>query len=185
MAMKRLATLLALLLAFALLPGAASARSKSKATKTPKEPSVTPVVVADDDWILSAGEKVPATSGTVVVLEFWATWCGPCLSAMPEVQALHERYAKDGVSVIAVTDQDRATVAPFVKNQGWTLPIALDGEKIVEDYRVRALPTTIVLAKDGTVAYKGSPDGVEPAIRKALGLADAAPVPEPDHAPAK
>ncbi len=176
--MKRLVTLLVVALSFVFLLGAAPAKSKDA-----RKPASGPVVVAADDWILPAGEKTPATSGTVVLLEFWATWCGPCLVAMPEVQKLHERYAKDGLSVVAVTDQNRETVAPFVKKQGWALPIALDGEKIVESYKVRALPTTIVLAKDGSIAYKGSPDGVEAAVRKELGLAEAAPAPE--HAPAK
>lgn len=180
--MKRLVllALFAVALSLAVLGGQASAKT------TAKTPAVGQVLVAADDWILPTGEKAPATSGTVVVLEFWATWCGPCLLAMPEVQKLHERYAKDGLSVIAVTDQDRETVAPFVKKQGWALPIALDGEKIVEGFKVRQLPTTIVLAKNGSVAYRGSPAGVEAAIRKELGLAaEAAPAPAPEHAPAK
>lgn len=161
--MKRLA-LLVIAISFVFLLGAGKSKKLAVGAKAPA------VKVGDASWVLPADSKSPATSDTVVLLEFWATWCGPCLIAMPEVQALHERYAKDGLTVIALTDEDRATVEPFLAKRAWSVPIALDAGETIKAFGVRQLPTTIVIAKDGTVAHVGGPKNVEPVIRKALGL---------------
>ena len=95
-------------------------------------------------------------SGDVVVLDFWATWCGPCLQAMPEMQRLSKRFAGKGVVVLGV-DTDRAgdlkRVAATIRDKGITFRQALDPEAtIARSYKIDALPTVIVVDKAGVVS---------------------------------
>lgn len=99
-----------------------------------------------------------ALRGKLVVLEFWATWCGPCVGAIPHVNKLHDAY-KDRVVFISVTDEDRETVETFQQNdpaiRGW---IGLDTDRsLFKAYNVRAIPTTIVLDAEGRFVARTNP----------------------------
>lgn len=89
--------------------------------------------------------------GKIVVLDFWATWCGPCLKAMPEMQQLHNKFKDRGVVVIGVDTQDDGKLAAeYMKQKGYTYQLLLNGEKLTE-YNPRALPTLYVIGKDGKI----------------------------------
>lgn len=94
--------------------------------------------------------------GKVVVLDFWATWCPPCQAMLPTMHELSTEMAPQGVAFLGV-DSDgpqtaRDDVERFVIEHGLPYPIVYD-EGVANDlYRVRALPTMVVLAKDGTIA---------------------------------
>jgi len=95
--------------------------------------------------------------GKVVLLNFWATWCGPCRIEMPTLQALTEDYADQPFVVLALAgDFDgKAKVAPFMEKLGLTFPGLIDSDGRIQDmYYVNAMPTTYVLDKQGTVVYK-------------------------------
>ncbi len=66
-----------------------------------------------------AGMKAnwPSLKGNVVVLEFWATWCAPCIAAMPHLNELTEQFKDKAVKFISITDEDEATVAPFLSRR--------------------------------------------------------------------
>lgn len=114
--------------------------------------------------------------GKLVMLEFWGTWCAPCVAAMPHVQELHDRYGELGLAVLAISNEARATVEPFVRKHGYTFRFGCDPEmRVVRAFGIGRWPTTYLLGEDGRVLFVGDPSGVEPAIERALRLpADAA-----------
>lgn len=88
--------------------------------------------------------------GQVVVLDFWATWCGPCRKAMPHLMELDKR---DGVVVLGLTDESAKTVRAFLAKNALTYRIALDkGGSVKSRYRVRSLPTVFVIDPRGRVS---------------------------------
>src|SRR5439155_4111948 len=92
-----------------------------------------------------AGTKTDWASlrGKVVVLEFWATWCAPCIAAMPHLNDLAEKFKDRRLQVIAITDESESFVAPFLQRRvikGW---VGLDEDRSVFDaYGVRGIPRT-------------------------------------------
>lgn len=113
----------------------------------------------------------PALRDKVVLLDFWGTWCGPCVRAMPKVQLLHDRFKDRGLIVVALSYEDTATLKPFLDKHSYTMPVASDTEKkCVSAYGIRSWPTTFLIDKDGTIAYVGGPYSIESEIEKALGL---------------
>jgi peroxiredoxin len=84
--------------------------------------------------------------GQVVLLNFWATWCGPCRIEMPAIQDRYERYREQGLVVLAVNfDEPAQQVAAFRDDLGLTFPILLDpGARVQDLYRNRGYPTFFV-----------------------------------------
>jgi peroxiredoxin len=92
--------------------------------------------------------------GRVVVLNFWATWCGPCVKEMPTLQRLRERLGDRGLEVLAVSVDigDPKRVADFAEGYGWRVPILLDPMSTVANaYAVRVMPTTYVIGPNGMI----------------------------------
>jgi peroxiredoxin len=92
--------------------------------------------------------------GKPLVLNFWATWCGPCQNELPALQLAAERF-QDSVQIIGVDQGEAAAdVARFVEEFGLTYPIPMDRELIVSDlYAVRGLPTTFFIDRNGVIRY--------------------------------
>jgi peroxiredoxin len=91
--------------------------------------------------------------GSVVVLDFWATWCGPCVGSLPHLDQLYKEQSPNGLKVYALDQQeDKAKVADFVKSKGWSLPVLLDSDaKVAGKYKVTGIPQTVVIGKDGKI----------------------------------
>jgi thiol-disulfide isomerase/thioredoxin len=110
----------------------------------------------------------------VVLLNVWATWCGPCRYEIPELQQLHERYAAKGLEVIGVSVDESGveSVRDFVKEQKkMTYPIVLDAEgKIADLLQTSVLPTSVIVDRAGKIVWKKygaiMPDDAE--LQKAL-----------------
>ena len=103
----------------------------------------------------------------VVMLNFWATWCPPCLEEMPSMQRLYDRFKANGFVVVALSidSEGGQVVTPFLKEHKLTFPVGLDPKmKVAELYQIRALPSTFLIDKQGrTVAMALGPrewDGV-------------------------
>ncbi len=94
----------------------------------------------------------------MVVLEFWATWCGPCVAAIPHLNALAEKFKDQPVQFIAITAEDENTVKKFLVKRPIRAWIALDTNKAMNQaYLVGAIPQTVILDMDGKVAATTQP----------------------------
>lgn len=89
--------------------------------------------------------------GKVVVADFWATWCRPCLASSPNVQALHDRFAADpAVLVVGVhTDDSVEDPGAYLAQNGYTYPLVAKGREVANAFGVHALPTFVVLDQEG------------------------------------
>src|SRR5213593_205424 len=94
-----------------------------------------------------------ALKGKVVVLEFWATWCGPCIAAIPHLNELADKLKDQPIQFIAITDQDEKVVAPFLRKKPMHAWIGLDTDKsMFEDYGVTSIPHTVIVDQKGIIA---------------------------------
>lgn len=114
------------------------------------EGSVAPDFTAEmtDGSTFTLSEK----EGRVVLLNFWATWCSPCVGEMPAFEWLYEEYA-DKVEILAVNcGEDQETVNEFLETKDYTFPIAYDEDNAVSaKYPSEGIPYTLVIGKDGKV----------------------------------
>lgn len=109
-------------------------------------------------WTLptSAGGNVSLQElrGRVVLLDFWATWCGPCALAMPIVQKLHDKYKGQPVAVYGVNCLERnpkSDPAGFMKGRGFTYPTLLKADRVAKAYQISAVPSFYLIAPDGRI----------------------------------
>jgi len=105
------------------------------------------------------GEPVKSSdfTGKVVVLDFWATWCGPCRMEIPGFIELQKQYADRGLVVVGVSlDQGGAAVVkPFMEKTGINYPIVLGDEAIVSAFGgVEGIPTTFIIDRNGRIVAK-------------------------------
>jgi peroxiredoxin len=113
--------------------------------------------------------------GRVVLLNFWATWCGPCRVEMPDLQARADRWT-DRLTIVGVNfDEPEADVRTFRDELGLTFPIVLDpGAKVQNLYRIVGYPTTILIDSQGVVRVQHvglmSPDQLDKYLAQ-MGLA--------------
>jgi len=122
-----------------------------------------------------AGETFDSASlkGKVVLLDFWATWCGPCRREMPTVDKLHQEFKEKDLVVLGLNvGEDRETVEKYLKSANVTYRVALvEDAGVVSAFQVSALPTYVIINRDGkTVAYQVGSAG-EAALREALAKA--------------
>ena len=114
-----------------------------------------------------------ALKGKLVVLDFWATWCGPCMQMVPHMVEMNQKYAPKGVVIVGISlDEDRAAMLQTIKQQGMTWPEYFDGagwgNRIWKQYGANGIPFTILLGPDGTALWSGHAALLEDQIVKAL-----------------
>ena len=103
------------------------------------------------------GKKVTAQAlrGKVVVVDFWATWCGPCKVELPILQKLYQKYGKQGLLVVGVSvDRDAGNLPKFLSKLGVTFPIAHDaGHSVAERFKPAKMPSSFIVGRDGIVKF--------------------------------
>lgn len=116
--------------------------------------------------------KLSEHRGEIVVLDFWATWCGPCVMAMPKLQELHEGLHEQGVVVVGVNQGDsHEDVTALLAKKGVTFTQVLDTEAEASDrYGVVSLPTTVVIDQQGVIqmVHAGFTPGLDDTLRDAI-----------------
>ena len=114
--------------------------------------------------------------GKVVLLNFWATWCGPCRAEKPHPAKHLPRLKDKGFMLMAITDEDPATVRRFVNEYHITLPVFVDRTRSVFDhYVIEGLPKTIILNRQGRVVARPITISDEGELRKVLAAAGITP----------
>lgn len=131
-------------------PGASKAESLAGAASADPAPVDAPA----PDFTLTTldGESVQLSSlrGDVVLLDFWATWCGPCRYDMPHVDALYEEYKDEGLQVFGVNSERPEQARAYLESNGFDFPTLQDpGLRVAQLYRVQAIPTFVVIDREG------------------------------------
>ncbi len=103
--------------------------------------------------------------GRVVMVNFWATWCGPCRVELPHLARLHDKYRASGFVLLGVNIDDDPTVAKALAGKlALKFPVLFDSQKkVVAAYDLNAMPATVLIDRDGRVRHlhRGYKDGVE------------------------
>jgi thiol-disulfide isomerase/thioredoxin len=119
--------------------------------------------------------SIASRKGKVVLVDFWATWCGPCVRELPNVLKTYEKYHDKGFEIIGISlDSDKDKLTSFIKEKKMTWPQYFDGKgwenKISTQYGITSIPATYLLDKEGKVLAIGlRGDDLEAAVGKALG----------------
>jgi uncharacterized protein (TIGR03435 family) len=137
--------------------------TRAESTNGPKAGG-SPPEIASLKLLQSPSEARPdwaTLRGKVVILEFWATWCGPCVAAIPHMNGLTEKFKDKPVQFISITDEDEATVRDFLKKKpisGWVG--VDDGKSVSKAYGVTGIPHTVIVDQQGQIADVTSPGAV-------------------------
>jgi len=137
--------------------------------------AVATLALGDELFTVEAGSRAPEMTavtlddppakrtladyaGTVVLLNIWATWCGPCEAEMPSMERLHRSFADSGLRIVAVSIDDAGredAVREFVARYELTFDVLHDPTKrIIDQYRTNGVPESFVIGRDGVVRRK-------------------------------
>lgn len=148
--MKKLLTCLILASIFA-LGGCASNDPK---TSVPTASAQTIQAAPDFNYTLLTGSNhnLQQLQGKPTFLNFWATWCPPCVSEMPHFEALYPKY-KDKINFIAISlDDNKNDAAAFVQQKGFTFPVGTaNNQEIAAKYEIQGIPASYLLDANGNI----------------------------------
>ncbi len=106
--------------------------------------------------------------GKVVIVNFWATWCVPCIAEMPSLQKLFDDYG-DKVDFLLVTSDEKFEIEPFMQEKGFSLPIYQAASQIPEKLQTKYIPKTFLIDKKGNILIEaGRADWNTQKVRKLL-----------------
>lgn len=114
--------------------------------------STSPPALALSEWTNTDPLTLDSLKGKIVVLDFWATWCGPCIASIPHNNELAKKYNQDVVFLGVCHQRGGEKMAVMVKEHGIQYPVALDADgKTVQAYAANSFPDYYILDRDGTL----------------------------------
>jgi peroxiredoxin len=122
----------------------------------------------------ASGENIRLSEyrGQVVLINFWASWCGPCRQEMPELDAIHKKYEPLGFTVFGVNvEQNRTMAEKILRDIPVTFPILFDDDNAVSElYDVDAMPVTVLVDRKGEIRFmhRGYKPGYEDAYEQQI-----------------
>jgi peroxiredoxin len=120
--------------------------------------AIAPSSIAPDFTLRTMGGpnmRLTEQRGRVVMINFWATWCGPCRQEMPELAKLYEKYKSSGFVLMGVNvDDDTRNAVALAEKLGVKFPVLLDTDKTVSKaYDLSTMPSTVIIDRDGKVRF--------------------------------
>lgn len=121
------------------------------------------------EWLTGEIEGENPLAGKTIILEFWATWCSPCIKAIPHLNALQSEFGKQ-IVFISITDEKPSRVRRFLEKTSMSSSVVLDDQRrTYTAYGVDAIPQTFLIDSAGVVRWYGHPDELtEDGIREFL-----------------
>jgi thiol-disulfide isomerase/thioredoxin len=121
-----------------------------------------PVKVSE--WIKGESVQFSEKKDTIYVIEFWATWCGPCRDSIPHLTELQKKFSDDNVTIIGISDEKPDRVRSFVEKMGakmdYTVAVSSDGfmhEKYMKEFGAMGIPHAFVVNQDHRIVWEGHP----------------------------
>ncbi|MGI9286215.1 MAG: TlpA disulfide reductase family protein [Pseudomonadales bacterium] len=107
--------------------------------------------------ISGANLRLSEYRGEVVLVNFWASWCGPCRQEMPLLNKMYQRYKKAGFTLLGVNvdlEKDRAKAQNIAEQLKLSFPVLFDSkQQIVDTYKVASMPSSVLVDRDGNIRY--------------------------------
>lgn len=156
-----------------LMMGAVCVGLTGWASAAPKVGESAPQIGAAHWWNLPAGMKrvgLPDLKGQIVMLEFWATWCGPCRENVPYLNELQKKYGPKGLVVVALSEEKASQVGRSVKLLKMSYIVGSGARETARVYGIKAFPTMYLIGPDGQVEWTGTAksDELEKSIERIL-----------------
>lgn len=93
--------------------------------------------------------------GSVVLVNFWATWCEPCRQELPQLQQLYERHSNDGLVVLGISDEEPGKAQQYLEERGIGYPSLHDAAgTVMQSYQIGAIPTSLIIGRDGQLLQR-------------------------------
>jgi thiol-disulfide isomerase/thioredoxin len=103
----------------------------------------------------SVTKTLSSLKGHPVILDFWATWCGPCRILSPHVEKIYEDFKGQGLEAMAISDEKREAIQAFESVTPHKMPVYVDQNDLATNaYEVRGLPTVVIIDKSGKIVYQ-------------------------------
>lgn len=118
---------------------------------------VPPELIATDWLNTESPLSLAKLKGKVVLIDFWATWCGPCVAGIPHLNELHKKYKKEGLQVVTFTNQSRKGIENFLKKHEVLYPMGV-GSSLDKEFGVTGIPHAFIIGRNGKLFWEGNPN---------------------------
>jgi len=92
--------------------------------------------------------------GKVVFINFWATWCKPCVAEMPAIQNLYDSLKNENIAFLLISNEDEKTIQKFMDEKRFTFPVYLRSKELPKVFKTIGIPATFIISRDGSVVFK-------------------------------